>query len=88
MGGSSKMVSFGEAMIRFLPQEDLPDPMPPSAAQQFLRCVGALLVLQRRRRNRRCVSTGDWAVHILAARSLRTCVGMQHHRRRRDERVP
>lgn len=41
MVGSSKMVSFGEAMIRFLPQEDLPDPMPPSAAQKFLRCARA-----------------------------------------------
>jgi hypothetical protein len=37
--GGSKMLSFGEAMIRFLPQEDLADPMPPSAAQQFLRCA-------------------------------------------------
>eukprot|EP01045_Picozoa_sp_COSAG04_P012594 COSAG04_NODE_852_length_9862_cov_6.945229_5_plen_88_part_00 len=32
------MVSFGEAMIRFLPKEtQLPTPLPPSAAQDFLR---------------------------------------------------
>ena len=71
MGGSSKMVSFGEAMIRFLPQEDLPEPMPPSAAQQFLRCVVAALVLQRRRRTRRCMSTGYCTVNTLSTRSLR-----------------
>ena len=34
----TKMVSFGEAMIRFLPKEtELPTPLPPSAAQDFLR---------------------------------------------------
>jgi len=34
----TKMVSFGEAMIRFLPKEtQLPNPLPPSAAQDFLR---------------------------------------------------
>ena len=38
--GGSKMLSFGEAMIRFLPQEALPSPMPPSAAQRFLSTVG------------------------------------------------
>ena len=36
--GGTKMVSFGEAMIRFLPKEtELPTPLPPSAAQDFLR---------------------------------------------------
>jgi hypothetical protein len=32
-----KMVSFGESMIRFLPVEELPTPLPPSAKQDFVR---------------------------------------------------
>ena len=36
----TKLVSFGEAMIRFLPTGTLPDPLPPSAAQDFLSTIG------------------------------------------------
>lgn len=37
---STKLVSFGEAMIRFMPTERLAEPMPPSAAQSFLSTIG------------------------------------------------
>ena len=37
---STKMLSFGEAMIRFLPTEPLVAPLPPSAAQGFLATIG------------------------------------------------